>query len=159
WCRLSAANQIGISSAYPAPLIFQPSNGASRISTSFRKKSATSLSPISRKYWLANDRPRRKEFQSWLADEIPCTEKEGAAEPHLFPLPSLLIHCLNWRDRIVPVGPRTVMTWDRFLVDKRTLDHWAAPMPRSSGLSRAIGAVNILVTEWGGNILVLLRNV
>lgn len=71
-------------------------------------------------------RPRLKEFQSWLADEIPCTEKEARAELHSFPLPSLLIHYLNWRDRIVPVRPRTVTTWDRFLVDKRTSNHWAA---------------------------------
>ncbi|MEZ2145361.1 hypothetical protein AAE026_24180 [Bradyrhizobium sp. DN5] len=71
-------------------------------------------------------RPRLKEFHNWLADEIPCTEKEARAELHSFPLPSLLIHYLNWRDRLVPVRPRTVMTWDRFLADKRTLDHWAA---------------------------------
>jgi len=76
--------------------------------------------------WLTSADLVLRNFITGLADEIPCTEKEARAELHSFPLPSLLIDYLNWRDRIVPVRPRTVMTWDRFLADKRTLDHWAA---------------------------------
>ena len=72
------------------------------------------------------DRPRLKEFHSWITHEIPCEATEARAELQSFPLPSLLIHYLNWRDRIVPVRPRTVTTWDKFLGDKRTSDNWSA---------------------------------
>ncbi|MGY4473778.1 hypothetical protein [Bradyrhizobium sp. USDA 3364] len=72
------------------------------------------------------DRPRLKEFHRWIAHEIPCREKEARAELQSIPLPSLLIHYLNWRDRIVPVRLRAVTTWDKFLGDKRTLDNWPA---------------------------------
>jgi hypothetical protein len=71
------------------------------------------------------ERPRLKEFHHWIAQEIPC-EEQARTELQSFPLPSVLIRYLNWRDRLVPARPRAVMTWDTFLGDNRTLDHWPA---------------------------------
>lgn len=71
-------------------------------------------------------RPRLIELQNALANMIPCEPEDVRSDLKEMALPSLLIYFMNWRDRFIPPRARNVTTWERFLRDDRTREHWPA---------------------------------
>jgi hypothetical protein len=68
-------------------------------------------------------RPRLRAFHDELAAEIPCFPDEARTDLQAMPLSSLLIHYLNWADRIISSRSRKVLSWSGFSRHSKAKKH------------------------------------
>ncbi len=71
-------------------------------------------------------RPRLQEFQSYLANAIPCHPQSARADLTAESVTILLSRYLNWADRFILVRPRTVCWWNGFLTHGTVRHHLPA---------------------------------